>query len=165
MNWLLANLTIIGVVVSIITSLGALALSILNRIDQRRDAQERRRERDPHFTVMVNPVATDDGWRPMKLVFWSPHGIGFTIHTVEALTPKSMLLAARGKDAARDVERVGRKLPVEWRVDAPRDRATPASQTNIFCNIAGMRRRRRCESSRARLRVLGANSRWSATRK
>jgi hypothetical protein len=89
------------------------------------------------FYRLVNPVATDDGWRPMKLVFWSPRGIGFTIHTVEALTPRSMLLAARGKNAARDVERVGRKLAVEWRVDAPRDRSTPASQTNIFCNIRG----------------------------
>jgi hypothetical protein len=81
--------------------LGALALSILNRVDQRREARERSRERDPHFTVSVNPVATDDGWRPMKLVFWSPRAIRFTIHTVEALTPRSMLLAPRGKNAAR----------------------------------------------------------------
>lgn len=135
LDWIRTNLTGIGAAVGSVVGLCSLVLGILNRVDQRREAKERRRERDPTCEATVNPIVDDEGWRPLKLVFRTPRSTGFAIERLEAVQPRGMLLSTRvGSTGDRNRSQVGRTLDVVgWRVDPPKEAGKPASQTNLFC--------------------------------
>src|SRR4051794_36007260 len=81
--WTWQNLTGIAAGVGILTSLASLVISIWTRIDQRREAREWRREREPYFIAGINKLPDREGWRMLRLLFYSPQRIAFTMQSVE----------------------------------------------------------------------------------
>jgi hypothetical protein len=127
------DLTTIGVIVSIVASIGALALGIWTRVEQWREYRTRRSARKPHFDMIASPSADNSGWRPLQFVFYNPGEHAFTVGKIEVTTagielapvqdPGMGVVGYSGLGTAPDTSRAGKSIGVGWTVEADASRS------------------------------------------
>jgi hypothetical protein len=123
------DLTTIGVIVSIVASIGALALGIWTRVEQWREYRTRRSARKPHFDMIASPSADNSG----QFVFYNPGEHAFSVGKIEVTTagielapvqdPGVGAVGYSGLGTAPDISRAGKSIVVGWTVEAGASRS------------------------------------------